>query len=257
MPRPTATSALLVVAAVARGAGIVAATDPTTGFDLVTAVVWVEVAVPLVLAALDHRGATAAASGALTLGALGAARLMSVGLAATAGVVPLTAPLVGLLVASGAAALAAAAVVGRWQDRGAPAAGRGRTWPRVVTVVGAVLLGLSLVTVDVALLGLVELDVVTVPGPVALASTVDLRQLPLLVGVLAPVAWVVTRADDQHLRAVSLVLGARTLVEVAADAALLPLGGPVWPVAVLGAGAFALLLVVPAATSAQVTSSSA
>lgn len=188
-------------------------------------------------------------------GALGAATLAANGLLVVAGTVTLDATLATFLGASTCSMLAAAAVVGRWQDHGAPDAGR---LPRAVAtlgVVGALALAAVLVTRDVAVVGAVPVPGGVLPGPVGVATTIELRRLPLLLGVLLPMAWAATRDVSLHLRAVAVVLGARAVLETVADSALLGLGAPLWPTVAGAVAAAVLLVAVPVVT--QVTSSRA
>lgn len=254
MPRPTATAVLLVGAAVAR-ATAVALTAPTADVDVRTVVLALDVLVPSAIAAADLRGAAGAAPAAVALGALGAGTLLTQGLLVLAGDTALTPPLAAFLTAAALAMLAGATVVGRWQDTGAPAAGDGPRRLRVVAVAGAAALAAVLVTRDVAVLGAVPVPGGALPGPVGVATTIDLRRLPLLLGVLLPMAWAVTRAGHRPLQAVALVLGARAVLEAVVDATLLGLGAPLWPTITGMAAAVTLLLVVP--LWAQATSSRA
>jgi hypothetical protein len=115
-----------------------------------------------------------------------------------------------------------------------------------VAVTGAVLLALVLVTEEVAVIGTVALDeTLAVPGPVGVATTVNLRRLPLLVAALLPMAWAVTRQEPRHLQGAGLVLGARAVIEFVADVALFDLGAPLWPAVATGAAALVLLVLVP------------
>lgn len=253
MSRPSATTLLLAGAALARAAAIGLSTADGR-LDPLTAVLVVEVVVPAAIAAADHRGRPAAATAAVAYGALGAATLMTNGLAALAGTVPVTAGLTALLAASALAMLAGATAIGRWQDHGAPAPGGGPRWLRGTAVMATTALALVLMTADVAVVGTVAVPGGSLPGPLAVATTVSLRRLPLLVGALLPMAWVVTR-DVRHLRAVALVLGARAVVETTADASLVALGAPWWPTLAGAAAAVVLLVVVP--VGAHVTSSRA
>lgn len=252
--RPSATTLLLAGAALARAAAVGLTAG---GGDLgpLTAVLVVDVVVPAAIATADHRGRPGAATAAVAYGALGAATLMANGLVALDGTVPLSSALVAFLAASALAMLAGATAIGRWQDHGAPAGGPGPRWLRATAVLAATGLALVLVTEDVAVVGAVAVPGGVLPGPVAVATTVTLRRLPLLVGALLPMAWAATRAGTGHLRAVALVLGARAVVEATADASLLSLGAPLWPFVVGAAAAGILLVLVP--VGAQVTSSRA
>lgn len=254
MQRPTATTLLLAGAALARAAAV-GLTAGDGRLDPLTAVLVVDVVVPAAIAAADHRGRPGAATAAVTYGALGAATLMANGLVALEGTVPLSAALVALLGASALAMLAGAAVIGRWQDHGAPAPGGGHAWLGGLAVLGATGLALVLLTEDVAVVGTIAVPGGSLPGPVAVATTVSLRRVPLLLGALLPMAWAVTRTGTQHVRAAALVLGARAVVEATADASLLGLGAPVAPTVVGAAAAVVLLVAVPLGT--QVVSSSA
>lgn len=254
MQRPTATAWLLGGTAFVRAVaiGLVA---PEVGPDPLTAVLLVEVLVPLWIAVADVRGRPVAATAAVAHGALGAATLVATGLAGLDGGVATSPSMVAFLLASTLAMLAGATAVGRWQDRGAPTPGPGPRWLRAVAVAAATVIALLLVTADVAVIGAVPVGGGSLPGPVAVATTVSPGRVPLLLGALAPVAWAATRAGVDHLLAASVVVGARGVVEVAGDAALLALGAPVWPTAVGATAALVLLAGVPAA--AQVTSSRA
>lgn len=254
MRRPSATSVLLVGAATARATAI-ALVLPSDAIDPRAAVLVLDVAVPTAIAAADHRGWRAAPTAAIAYGSLGAATLLVNGLAALTGELSTSGPVVALLVGAGLAMLAAATAIGRFQDHGAPAAGSGPRSLRAAAVLGAALLGAVLVTRDVAVLGAVPVPGGTLPGPIGVATTMELRQVPLLVGALLPMAWAVTRRAPRHLRAVGAVLGPRAVVEAVAGAAVVGLGGPVWPTAAAATAAVLLLLVVPALV--QATSSSA
>lgn len=254
MRRPTATAVLLVAAAIARATAI-ALVLPEDGLDPRSLVLALDVLVPAAIAAMDLRGSRAAPPAALAHGALGAGTLVANGLLVLAGTTTLSATFAVFLTASTLSMLAAATVIGRWQDHGAPAAGPGPLPARVLGVLGALALAGVLVTSDLAVMGAVPVPGGVLPGPVGVATTIELRRLPLLVGALLPMAWAATRADALHLQAVAVVLGARAVLEAVADAALLGLGAPIWPTAA-GVGATVLLLgVVPVA--AQVTSSRA
>lgn len=262
MRRPTAVTVLLGTAALARAVtlGLVApeAGDAAAalGVDPRVLVLLLDIAVPAAIATADHRGRPAAPTAAVALGSLGAGALMANGLAALASTIPLTPAVVASLTASALTMLAGAAAIGRWQDDGAPVAGNGQRLLRTLAVLGAAVLAFVLVTREVAVIGTVALDqALSLPGPVGVATTIDLRRLPLLVAALLPMAWVATRADLRHLRAVALVLGARAVVEAVADASLLALGAPLWPAVAGGGAAVALLVGVP--VWRQVTSSSA
>lgn len=254
MRRPSATAVLLVAAALARTTAI-ALVVPDDAIDPRTLVLALDVVVPLAIAAADHRGLAAAPTAAIAYGSLGAGTLMANGLAGLDGSLPITSTSVAFLAASALAMLAGAAVVGRWQDHGAPAAGRGDTWLRALALGATGALSAVLVTADAAVVGAVAVPGGELPGPVAIATTVDLRRLPLLVTALLPMAWAATRADLRHLRAVALVLGTRAIVETVADAALLALDAPLWPTIAGATAAAVLLVVVPAGT--QATSSRA
>lgn len=245
MRRPSVTTVLLVGAATARATAI-ALSLPDDDLDPRTLVLVVEVLVPTAIAAADHLRWRAAESAAVAHGSLGAGMLMAAGLAAMGSSRPVTGPLVALLVAATLAMLAGAAVVGRWQDRGAPAAGPGPRVLRAVAVTASVAVGVVLLTSDVAVLGGVAVPGGTMPGPIGIATTVELRRLPLLVAALLPMAWAATRTGTRPLRAVALVLGARAVVEAVADASLLGLGAPLWPTIIGAAAAAVLLVVVPA-----------
>lgn len=254
MPRPTATAVLLVGAAVAR-ATAVALAAPTGDVDVRTLVLALDVLVPAAVAAADLRGIPGAAPAAVALGSLGAGTLLSQGVLVLAGEVALTPVLGVFLAASMLAMLAGAAVIGRWQDAASPPAGSGALPLRVVALAATLALAAVLVTRDVAVLGVVPVAGGALPGPVGIATTIDLRRLPLLLGVLLPMAWAATRAGVGPLRAVALVLGARAVLEAVADATLLGLGAPQWPTIAGTVAALTLLLVVP--WWAQATSSSA
>ncbi len=253
MHRPSALTVLLVGAAIARATAVALAL-PADTLDLRALVLVVDLVVPTAIAAADHRRWPAAPTAAMAYGALGAGTLMANGLAALDDSVALHGPLVASLVASALAMLAGAAAIGRWQDRGAPPPGPGSRLLRAVAVAAAVGLGAVLVTRDVAVLGGVPVPGGTLPGPVGIATTVELERLPLLVATLLSMGWVATRSGRRPLRAVALVLGARALVETVANASLLGLGAPLWPSVVGALAAVMLLVVVP--VWAQVTSSS-
>lgn len=254
MRRPTATAVLLVTAAIARATAI-ALVLPDDGFDPRSLVLALDVLVPATIAAMDLRGSRAAPPAALAHGALGAGTLVTNGLLLLGGMATPTPTLATFLAASTSSMLAAATVVGRWQDHGAPSPGAARLPPRVVGVVGALALAAVLVTSDLAVMGAVPVPGGVLPGPVGVATTIELRRLPLLLGALLPMAWTATRAEPLHLRAVAVVLGARAVLEAVADAALLELGAPIWPTAAGIAATVLLLVGVPVA--AQVTSSRA
>lgn len=254
MPRPTATAVLLVGAATARAAAVALAA-PDDVVDPRVLVLAIDVLVPAVVAAADLRRVPAAEPAAVAFGALGAGTLLAQGLLVLTGEVVLTPVLGVFLAASALAMLAGAAVIGRWQDGTAPPAGTGARPLRVVAVAAAAALAAVLVTRDVAVLGVVPVPGGALPGPVGVATTIDLRRLPLLLAVLLPSAWAATRDGDAALRAVALVLGARAVLEAVADASLLGLGAPRWPTVTGTIAAVTLLLVVP--RWSQATSSSA
>ncbi len=254
MPRPTATAVLLAAAAVARATAVALAV-PDSGLDPRTLVLAIDVLVPAAIAAGDLRRVAAAEPAAVAFGALGAGTMLAQGLLLLTGEVEPSVVLGAFLSASTLAMLAGAAVVGRWQDRGGPRAGTGSRPLRVVAVAATVALAAVLVTRDVAVLGVVPVPGGALPGPVGIATTIDLRRLPLLLAVLLPVGWAATRHGDAPLRAVALVLGARAVLEAVADATLLGLGAPLWPTIAGVAAAVTLLVVVP--RWPQATSSSA
>lgn len=253
MRRPSVTTVLLVGSATARATAIALAL-PGGGLDPWALVLLVEVLVPSAIAGADHRGWRSAESAAVAHGSLGAGMLMTTGLAAMGGQ-PLGGPLVAVVIASSLAMLAGAAVVGRWQDHGAPSPGPGPRALRAVAVVASVTMGLVLLTSDVAVLGGIAVPGGTMPGPIGIATTVELHRLPLLAAALLPMAWAATRTGTGPLVAVALVLGARAAVEAVADASLLALGAPLWPTIAGATAATVLLAVVPA--GGQTTSSRA
>lgn len=254
MQRPSATAVLLAAAAFARAAAI-GLGEADSGIDPRSAVLVVDVLVPIGIAAADIRGRPTAPTAAVAYGALGAGTLMASGLTALQGTLAVTPALLAFLAAVTLAMLAAATAIGRWQDHGAPPAGPGPRWLRITAIAAAASLAVLLVTAEVAVMGTIDFDVGTLPGPVAIATTVSLPRLPLLAVTLLTAAWAATRTGTGHLLAVSLVLGARALVEAVADASLLPLGATVWPTVLAAVTALVLLVVVP--IGAQVTSSRA
>lgn len=254
MRRPTATAVLLVGAAIARAAAI-ALVLPDDDIDPRALVLALDVLVPASIAAMDLRGSPSAPAAALAHGALGAGTLLTNGLLVLAGVATLDVTFATFLTASALSMLAAAAVIGRWQDHGGPPAGAGPRGPRVLGVAGAAALAAVLVTSDVAVMGAVPVPGGVLPGPVGIATTIELRRLPLLLATLLPMTWSAGRRAVLHLRAVAVVLGARAVLEAVADASLLGLGAPVWPTAAGVAAGVVLLVLVP--WSAQTTSSSA
>lgn len=252
MRRPSATTVLLVAAAAARATAIALAV-PDGDLDPRALVLVVDVVVPTAIAAADHRGWGAATSAAVAYGSLGAGTLMANGLAALGGDLAVGGALVALLVASALAMLAGASAIGRWQDRGAPPPGPGPRLLRVAAVAATVALAAALATRDVAVVGAVAVPGGTLPGPLGIAVTPELRRLPLLLAALLPMGWAATRAGTRALRAVALVLGARAVVEAVADASLLELGAPWWPTVAGATAAVVLLVVVP--VGVQATSS--
>lgn len=254
MPRPSATTLLLLGVAALRAA---AATPALTGPDRdpFAVLLLVEVLVALVAALADLRRHRAAPTAAVAIGALGAGQLLVTGLTAQHRPVPMDATVLLALGAAVLALLAAAAAIGRWQDHGAPLPGGGRRPLRVLTITAGAVVALLLVTADVAVLGAITVGGGTLPGPVGLATTVDVARIPLLLAALLPLAWSATRGDTTHLVAVGLVVGARGAVEAVLDATLVGLGTPLWPSVAGGVASGVLLVVVPALR--QVTSSRA
>jgi hypothetical protein len=241
VPRAVVTILLLLAGSLARAVSIAAAVRDTGGqLGVIGLLAAVEVAVPLVVAALLVRGRAGADAAVIGLAALATGHVMATGLAAVVAGVPLDTSLTLHLVASGALLLAGATTVGRWQDSQAPAAGAGPRGPRITLLLGALLLGGTLVSSNVAILGRIALESGTLPGPVAIATTVIETRAPLLLAVLLTAAWAATRIDRRHLIGVASIFATRATIELGGDLVLRGIGLPVIPL-VLSGGATVLL----------------
>jgi hypothetical protein len=242
VPRAVVTILLLLAGSLARAVSIAVAVRATGGqLGAIGLLAAVEVAVPLAVAALLLRGRAGADAAVIGLSALATGHVMATGLTAVIAVVPLDTSLTLHLIASGAVLLAGATTVGRWQDSQAPAPGTGPRGPRIMLLLGALLLGGALVSSNVAILGRIALESGTLPGPVAIATAVIETRAPLLLAVLLAAAWAATRLDQRHLIGVASIFATRATIELGGDLVLRGIGLPVIPL-VLSGGATVLLV---------------